>query len=237
MLDKNFIWNEKNYKEFKKYLLSFKESDSFKKFSEKLIFTKYEIIGIKLPILRNIARKISKTNYYKFLDIVKSDTYEEIMLEGFVISYIKDFNVFNNYFDKFILKIDNWSLCDSPISSMKIINKNKEEFLSKIKTYLNSNDEFIIRVGVICLLDHYIDDNYIDLIFELIDDIDSDKYYVNMAIAWLVSVCFIKYRNKTFKYLKKNNLDNFTYNKSIQKIIESRRVDIEDKNILKQMKR
>ena len=71
----------------------------------------------------------------------------------------------------------------------------------------------------------------------MINSINREEYYINMAIAWLVSVCFVKYRNKTFKYLKDNKLNKFTYNKSIQKIIESYRVSIEDKDVLRNMKR
>lgn len=40
------------------------------------------------------------------------------------------------------------------------------------------------------------------------------------------------------RYLKQNNaLDDFTYNKTLQKIIESYRVDAETKKLIKQMKR
>ncbi len=58
-----------------------------------------------------------------------------------------------------------------------------------------------------------------------------------MAIAWLISMCYIKFKGRTLTYLKNNKLDDWTYNKAIQKIIESNRVSIEDKNLLRGMKR
>jgi len=58
-----------------------------------------------------------------------------------------------------------------------------------------------------------------------------------MAVAWLISMCYVKFEQETLKYLISNDLDNFTYNKALQKIIESNRVDIEKKNIIKNMKR
>lgn len=237
MFSKDLVWNDSNYCELIHILEEEKAGEDFKRFSERLIFTKYKMIGVKVPTLRKIAKEISKTDIDSFLSIVKSDTYEEVMIEGLVISYIKDVDINIEYFNKFIKKIDNWSICDVCISSMKIVKKERKVFFKYIKKYLKSNDEFIIRVGIILLLDYYIDDDYIDLIFELIDNINSSKYYVNMAIAWLVSVCFVKEKDKTISYLKNNNLDKFTYNKAIQKIIESKRVSLEDKNILRQMKR
>ena len=38
-------------------------------------------------------------------------------------------------------------------------------------------------------------------------------------------------------YLKENHLDDFTYNKALQKIIGSYRVSTEDKEIIRSMKR
>ena len=56
-------------------------------------------------------------------------------------------------------------------------------------------------------------------------------------MAWMISICFIKLPDKTMKYLKQSKLDNLTYNKSLQKIIESLRVDKETKDIIRSMKR
>lgn len=237
MINKDMIWNNQNYSEFIEYLYTKKDSDKFIEFSKKLIFTNSKMIGIKVPVLRNIAKEISKTDIYSFLNTVKSNTYEEIILEGLVISYIKDYDTFKKYFSKFIKKIDNWSTCDICISSMKIIIKHKDEFFKDIKKYLKSKDEFIVRVGVILLLDFYIEDTYIDEIFALIDDINREEYYINMAIAWLISVCFVKQKEKTINYLKNNNLNAFTHNKAIQKIRESRRVTKEEKNVVANLKK
>ena len=237
MFKKNLVWDKNKYQDYTKYLNNYKEDKKFIDFNKKLIFTKYEILGIKVPNMRKIAKEISKTDIISFLNNVENNTYEEVMIEGLTISYIKDVDLCLKYFNKFINKIDNWSICDTCISSMKIVNKNKELFLRQIKKYIKSKDEYVVRVGVVLLLDYYIEDSYIDLVFDMINSINREEYYINMAIAWLVSVCFVKYRNKTFKYLKDNKLNKFTYNKSIQKIIESYRVSIEDKDVLRNMKR
>lgn len=237
MFKKNLVWDKNKYQDYTKYLNNYKEDKKFIDFNKKLIFTKYEILGIKVPNMRKIAKEISKTDIISFLNNVENNTYEEVMIEGLTISYIKDVDLCLKYFNKFINKIDNWAICDTCISSMKIVNKNKELFLRQIKRYIKSKDEYVVRVGVVLLLDYYIEDSYIDLVFDMINSINREEYYINMAIAWLVSICFVKYRNKTFEYLTNNKLNKFTYNKSIQKIIESYRISIEDKDVLRNMKR
>lgn len=233
--NKDFTWDEASYNSFINDLDNYKEGDKFLEFSRRIIFTEYKMLGIKVPNLRKIAKNISKTNIESFLKQVKSKTYEEIMIEGLVISYINDYQTFLKYFEKFIEKIDNWSICDVCISSMKIVNKNKEDMLGHIKKYLNSNKEYIMRVGIILLLDYYKDN--IEEVLSIIDNVDTSYYYVQMAIAWLISVFYINDKERIINYLKNDKLDIFTHNKAIQKIIESTRVSKDDKDMIRTLKK
>ena len=74
-------------------------------------------------------------------------------------------------------------------------------------------------------------------IFKICEKIKSEEYYVNMAKAWLLSVCYVKYREETYKFLEKTKLDAWTVNKSIQKIRESLRVTKEEKEQVLILKR
>lgn len=87
------------------------------------------------------------------------------------------------------------------------------------------------------MLDFYICNDYIKEVIYLLDNIKHNAYYVNMAIAWAVSVAYVKYPTITMEYLKNNTLDDFTYNKALQKICESYRVSDEDKSAIRRMKR
>ena len=60
-----------------------------------------------------------------------------------------------------------------------------------------------------------------------------------MAIAWAIATAWAKQRDKTYTYMQdgNNTLDDWTYNKAIQKMIESYRVSDEDKRMLRVMKR
>ena len=102
---------------------------------------------------------------------------------------------------------------------------------------MSSTQEYEIRFAVVCLLDFFIQEDFIDRILSFFSSIHHDGYYVKMAIAWAVSVCYVKFPEKTESFLLQNTLDDFTHNKAIQKIRESFRVSKEKKEKLKQWKR
>ena len=108
------------------------------------------------------------------------------------------------------------------------------EFLEQ---FINSKNEYEIRFALVMYLNYFLTDEYIDEILQKIDKITSKEYYVQMAIAWLLSFAYIKQKEKTEKYLLQNNLDEFTQNKAIQKICESFRVSSEDKEKLRKYKK
>jgi len=162
---------------------------------------------------------------------------EEKMLHGFVIGYMKcDFAEFVARIKDFVPMIDNWAVCDTASSTFKRINKHREEFLPVIEEFLDGG-EFYRRLAFTLLLDFYVSDGYADYIFEATDNItEDDGYYVKMAAAWLISVCYVKLKERTEKYLTGGTLEKFTLNKAIQKITESYRVEEADKLRLKKLK-
>ena len=225
----NYNWTKERYDQFVKYLINLKDEKN-KAFEERIINTKYEILGLKTPIIRMIAKDISKTDIEGFLKLVNDKYYEEVMIHGILLSYIKDENKFIDYLNKFIDKIDCWSICDSCISSYKIFKTG--DFSSYAYSLLLDSREYHIRVGYIILLDYYVDDEHIDDIITMCAK-ESSYYYVNMAIAWLLSVCFVKYKEKVLDLLKSKKLSTFVHNKTISKIRESNKVSKEDKDTVK----
>lgn len=230
-------WNRKKYKDFVEFLKSLQDK-KYKDFSSSLILnSKYEMIGIRTPIMRNIAKTIAKGNIEEFLKCVQDNYYEEIMIQGFVISHIKDEEVFYNYFRKHITKIDCWGLCDSFCSSLKIVRKYEDKYFQESLKMALKKEEFISRIGLIIILDHFIRKENLNAIFETLNKIQSDKFYINMAEAWLVCELYIKYPNETNEFIKKNNLNKFTQNKAIRKIRDSYRVSKEEKELLNAFKK
>lgn len=220
------LWLEKNAEE--------KLSD----FSSALIPGAGEVLGVCLPKLRAYAKKIAKGDWQNYLISAVDHSLEETMLQGMTLGYVKeDFAIMQPYLESFISKISNWSVCDSTCASLKVAKKEPETIWKFLQSYLRSDGEFMIRFGVVMLLDHYIVADYIDRVLDNMNHIHHEGYYVKMAVAWNLSVCYIKFPQQIIKLLKDNELDDWTYNKSIQKMLESYRVSAEDKQMLRAMKR
>ena len=112
-----------------------------------------------------------------------------------------------------------------------------EAFFAYAVCLAKDRREFVARFGIVMLLDHFITDTYIDEVLQVLDEVSHDGYYVKMAVAWAISICYVKFEEKTMVLLRENTLDDFTYNKSLQKITESYRVTKEDKARIRSMKR
>jgi len=223
------IWNKDTYKDYINYLISIKEI-KYKDFSNKLTTSKYPMLGIRLPILRNIAKDISKTNIIDFLELNTDTYFEEVMIYGFVIQYLDEEN-FYKYFKIFIDKIDNWSICDSCCMSFKKhIKKNKNKYFKEIKKLVKSKKEYYVRVSLVLLLNNYVEEEYLDDIKDILNNINTDKYYINMAASWLVCELMIKYPEYTKELLKSKTFTKDIQNKAISKIRDSFRVKKEDKD-------
>lgn len=222
------------YTEIKKKLIQ-KSEDNYKKFSKALIPNINNILGVRLPDLRKIAKEIYRSGSWKeFLSYNNPEFMEEIMLQGMVIGLIEDDN-FLDYVRDFIPKIDNWSVCDSFCISLKQTKTHKKQVWKFLQPYFNSSKEYHIRFAYVMLLTYFTDD--LKNALNIIDSFENKKYYAQMGCAWALSIFFIKYPDKTFEYLKHSKLDNFTFNKSIQKIRESIRTDKEMKACLKMLVR
>lgn len=229
-------WNKENYKNYIEYLKSISEP-KYKEFHSKLCFTKYEILGIRVPKMRKIATDISKTDFENFLQFCKNDYYEEVFIEGLVISNIKDESTFQKYFYNYISKIDNWGICDTFCNSLKIVNKNPKKYFDISKELSLSEEEFISRIGLVLILNFFVKEEYLKDIFLILNSVKSNKYYINMAEAWLICELYIKYPQETEVFLKDNKLNDFTQNKSISKIRDSYRITKETKEYLNTLKR
>lgn len=212
--------------------------EEYRQFHSKLVPGTDNILGVRLPHLRELAKELAKGDWQGYLLAAQDDYYEETMLQALVIGHIKtDIDTTLHYIAAFIPKISNWAVCDSFCSSLKITKKHKDQVWEFLQPYLTSSKEYELRFGIVMLLNYYIDDKYIDQVLVHLDTAKHEGYYVKMAVAWALSICFVKYPEKTLDYLQHNTLDDFTYNKALQKILESYRVDQETKALIRRMKR
>ena len=217
--------------------------DDYKEFNQRLLPGVERVLGIRLPALKKLAKSIAKKDAATYLDeaaqkISTDSIHEEIMLQGLVLGYAKMKDEERvRYLDEFVPKIQNWAVCDSCIMNMKFMEKTPDFWYDFIWKYAESQKEYELRFLVVSLLAHFITEDHIDEILALFGKLHHDGYYVKLAVAWAVSFCYVKFPQKTKAFLEKNEMDDFTQNKSIQKIRESYRVSAEDKEALKALKR
>lgn len=217
----------------------------YKKFNENLLPGTEHVLGVRMPKLRTLAKKVAKEDFRTYLDEAhekisadQGSYHEEIMLEGLVIAYAKmELEERFFYLDRFVPKIHNWAVCDCCSNTYKFMEKYQEESFAYIDKYLHSQREYELRFGIVSLLEHFMNDTYIDQVLAICERTRHEGYYVKMAVAWTLSICYVKYPAKTRMLLEKNTMDDFTHNKTIQKIRESYRVSREEKEELKSWKR
>lgn len=208
------------------------KDEKYRDFQIKLMPTvdKNTVIGVRIPELRKLSKKLENNDF-------GWDYYEEKMLHGFYIGAKNmPFESRIKLLEEFIPMIDNWAVCDSACSSMKFINKNREKFFEFLKKYMYSKDEYSLRFVCVILMSYYIDDEYIDFVLDYYSNLKSDYYYVKMAVAWDLSVAFVKYQEKVLPLLESKNLSNDVQNMTISKIRDSYRVDSKLKAYIKTLR-
>lgn len=212
--------------------------EPYQKLQCKLIPGAENIIGVRVPKLRALAKQIAKGDWQAFLDGAQDTSLEEIILQGLVIGYAKMTpDEALTRIAAFVPKINNWEVCDVCCSTFKTAAKDKEKLFAFLQPYLKSQQEFDLRFAVIMLMDYFITEEYVDRVLKIYDEIRHDGYYAKMAVAWALSVCFVKFQDKTMRLLEQNSLDDWTFNKALQKITESYRVDDNMKAVIRSMKR
>ena len=193
------------------------------------------IIGVRTPELRNLAKKLIKEDYSSFINELPHKYFDENQLHAFIISELKDYDECITYINKFLPYVDNWATCDQ--MSPKVFKKHHDELLEQIKLWIKSKEEYTIRFGIGMLMSHYLDDDFKPEYLDMVSNIKSDKYYINMMIAWYFATALTKQYKNAILYIENNKLDIWTHNKAISKAIESYRITDEQKEYLRTLKR
>lgn len=205
-------------------------------FQRRLTPTAYKIEGVRVPVLREIAKKAGDEGRAAILETTEFRSFEEVLVFGFAAGYIKDADELKEKIDFMLPLFDNWAHVDTITSSLKTIKKFRAEFLEKYEPLKNADAVFARRFLAVMLLDHYMTDEYYDRVMEIYKEITPGDYYVDMAVAWGLSVLLVKHRDRTFAALEKGDFTPWITAKSAQKAIESYRVSDGDKRLLRELK-
>lgn len=167
----------------------------------------------------------------------EADYFEERMLRGMVIGYAPcPIAEKLEHAARFVPSIDNWAVCDSFCWRLKA--GEHEPMWRFLQPYFRSERPYDVRFAAVMALGNFVDEEHVDDLLGLLGGIRHEHYYVRMGVAWAVSVCFVKFPERTRAWLAEAcPLDDWTYNKSLQKIIESLCVDATTKEEVRALKR
>lgn len=218
------------YLEFLNELKSYQDP-AFAEFQKKLIPTKQKILGIRVPVMRTIAKRYRDRleEIFEFPD----DVFEVTFIKLTVLS-LQPYDIFVERLERAVGSIDNWATCDS--FKAKCIQKNREAFLAVLADLFEIGGEFYERYVLVVLLSEYVEERYLPILFAYLENADKSLYYVHMAAAWLTAEILIKSYENGIRFLQSGGLDVKTRNKAIQKAIESYRLTKEQKETLRSLK-
>lgn len=215
-------------------LLEETAEEKYKKFSSSLLPGVDNILGIRLPKLREIAKGIAKDDWKACMAWQDNKYFEETMIQAMALGYAKaDIKELLCALKEFIPYIDNWSVNDSLCSSFKITAKCQKEVWEFLINYKNSHKEYEVRFTAVMLRAYFLNDVYIDKTLEILGTMDTDKYYASMGVAWAFTDAWIAYPQKTKEYLLTHILDSETYKRTLQKCLQSLRISAENKKYIR----
>jgi 3-methyladenine DNA glycosylase AlkD len=196
----------------------------YQEFSSKLIpnIAPEKIIGVRTPALRQLAKEILVAGRADvFLKDLPHTYHEENQLHAFILSAMKDYEPCMAYLEKFLPYVDNWATCDQ--MSPKVFKKHRSELLLQIRKWLKAEDTYTVRYAIGMLMVHFLDEDFDCSYLDLVAQIRSEEYYINMMIAWYFATALAKQYEEALPVNENKQLAPWTHNKAIQKACESRR--------------
>jgi len=208
--------------------------EKFKTFNEKIVNCDKPLIGVRTPDIKMIAKRVISSDPYGYLSECKFQYYEDTLIFGLVIASFK-YEEFLLYLNDYLSKACGWSHVDCFVSAVKCLKNrdNKSKFFNILQGKLTVVNGYELRFYIVAMMVFYLEDGYIDDVLKSACALCGNGYYNDMAIAWLLSVAFIKYKDKVVDVLLSGGLCDFVQNKTISKICDSFRVSLEDKNTVK----
>lgn len=188
-------------------------------------------LGVRTPVLRALAKEW-RGERHVFMSF--PDEYYEVTFIKFQLLSALPYGEFVAELDGAVALIDNWATCDC--FRAPCIKKHREEFLPVLERYLRDGREFVVRYALVTLLEYYMSEEYLPVIFNAVLSVDAGVYYIKMAAAWLLAETLVHFYGEGVRFLRENALNGDLRRKAIQKARESFRLSPDQKEELKLLK-
>ncbi len=209
---------------------------SYREFNSKLIPGVENVLGIRIPVLRNIVKEMSEEEREVFLNSLPHNYHEENIMHMIIITEEKDFDNAKEMLLNFLPYVDNWQVSDVGIPKSFKDTKDREGLLNFVKILISKEGTYFKRYGIFILMKLFLDDFYNKEVLDMVANIKSEEYYVNMMRAWFFQEAMVKRYDDSIKYLEEKKLDRFTHLKTISKCVDSRKIDEKTKLYLKSLR-
>ena len=215
------------------------QDTAYRDFHARLLPTidKDRIIGVRTPQLRAYARQLAKRPDLRdrLLGELPHRYYEENNLHSWLIPTLsRDIDEVLRLTEDFLPYVDNWATCD--MFPPRIFARHHEAVLERIPAWLASSHTYTVRFGIVTLLTFFCDEHFREEHLQWVAQLDSDQYYVNIAIAWYLSVALVKQWDATLPLLQNRLLTDWIHRKTIQKAVESYRITPQRKQLLRSLR-
>lgn len=195
------------------------------------------VLGLHSPEMKQIAKQLSSKGgevIHVFEATPNNELcYEETVVWGFLINLVKcPLAERLAMLEHYVPVLDNWAVCDSYCAHAKwMARADKTTLWSFLERWFDSKNEFEVRFAVVAAMCYFLNDEWLDRIFERIDRLDfssikskyktikgkpktvqqgtvqgSEPYYVRMGVAWLLATALAKFPERTRAYVRASHL-------------------------------
>lgn len=212
---------------------------AYRDFSSALLPGCNNLLGVRLPALRKMAKGLSEEDAAAFIAQKQEKYFEETMLKGMLIAgRPMPLEKRLQLAQAFLPRVSNWSVCDSFCTSFRIKPEEREPLWQFLSGYAAAQKEFEVRFAVVMAMNHYLTEKDLPRTLALLSAANAGAgYYARMGVAWAVSMAYVRYPSEALPLFMQKTLDDETANLAIKKICESRKADETQKRFVKTLKR
>lgn len=210
---------------------------SYGDFTRRICKTAYPVNGIRIPILRAKARELVKESGLKALNDLSDESYEEIMLQSFVLGYAKvPLSEKRALIKAYLQKCDDWSQTDSFVSTFRLSKNETEDYWNMLKDWMGDTNlcrqyPYLQRFILVFMSMKFLDDEHIDAVLAYCRTLADAPLTVKMANGWLLATASISFYDKVNAIL--TDLDSQTLRIYKGKMRDSFRISEEKKQEVK----